>query len=96
MSDYLIDRRAMANASMSCSSTFPIVAGQVAGTSSPENRVPTTMPASIPTDQAYYWSVPWQADVRESLEALRAGEFVEFDSDDPNDVARWLLSDDEE
>lgn len=58
---------------------------------------PSNMPAAIPADQAYYWSVPWQDDVRESLAALKAGEFEDFsDSDDPNDVVRWFLADDDE
>jgi hypothetical protein len=52
------------------------------------------MPASIPSDQAYYWSANWQTDIRESLAALKAGEYVEFDSDDPNDIVRWFLSGD--
>jgi hypothetical protein len=57
---------------------------------------PAEVPASIPTDQAYYWSVPWQTDIRESMNALSAGEFEDFDSDDPNDVARWLLGGDDD
>ena len=51
------------------------------------------MPASIPADQAYYWSAAWQDDIRDSLEALAGGEYEDFDSDDPNDVVRWFLSD---
>jgi hypothetical protein len=55
------------------------------------------VPPSIPADQAYYWSIPWQRDVKESLDALNAGEFADFeDADDPNDVVRWLLADDDE
>jgi hypothetical protein len=57
---------------------------------------PTAMPAAIPADQAYYWSTAWQDDVRELLDALARGEYEEFKSDDPNDVVRWLLSDDDE
>lgn len=56
-------------------------------------RVPRSMPASIPADQAYYWSHVWQEDVREAMAALEAGEYEQFDSDDPNDVVRWFLSD---
>jgi hypothetical protein len=50
----------------------------------------------IPADQIYYWSSPWQQDVAESMKALHSGDFVDFDSDDPMDVARWLLSVDED
>lgn len=53
-------------------------------------------PLFIPADQAYYWSSPWQRDVALSMEALRNGDFVDFDSDDPMDVAKWLLSVDED
>lgn len=56
--------------------------------------VPTNMPVAIPADQAYYWSVPWQDDVREAMEALARGDYVEFSGDDPDDVVRWFLSDD--
>lgn len=65
-----------------------------AASSIDERRTPTRMPAAIPADQAYYWSHGWQADVQEAREALLRGDYEEFDSDDPNDVARWLLSDD--
>jgi hypothetical protein len=57
---------------------------------------PRRVPAFISADQAYYWSRPWQEDVLASMDALRKGEFEDFDSDDPNDVARWLLSVDED
>lgn len=65
-----------------------------AASSADERRTPARMPAAIPADQAYYWTHGWQADVSESREALRRGDYEDFDSDDPNDVARWLLSDD--
>jgi hypothetical protein len=45
--------------------------------------------------EAYYWSATWQAGEKESLAALENGEGITFDSDDPTDVARWLLSDDD-
>jgi len=54
------------------------------------------VPLMIPADEVYYWSRPWQQDVLTSMKALRSGEFMDFDSDDPNDVARWLLSIDED
>lgn len=58
-------------------------------------RIPRHMPVFVPRDQAYYWSFPWQEDIRESMAALKAGDYEEFDSDDPNDVVRWLLSEEE-
>ncbi len=74
-------------------STVPVTAGRAAS-NTPE--LPRTAPLFIRADEAYYWSVPWQRDVRESMAALAAGEYEDFDSDDPNDVARWLLSVDED
>jgi hypothetical protein len=61
-----------------------------AATNSPD--VPRTMPAFIRADESYYWSFPWQEDVREAMAALAAGDYEEFDSDDPNDVVRWMLT----
>ena len=66
-----------------------------AASSVDEGRASAGMPASIPADQAYYWTHAWQADIRESREALKRGDYEVFDSDDPNDVAHWLLSGDE-
>jgi hypothetical protein len=75
-------------------SAVDVAVAVAASATVPTERVPTTMPAAIPTDQAYYWSVPWQRDIRESLDALAAGEYEDFDDpNDPNDVARWLLAD---
>jgi hypothetical protein len=61
--------------------------------------VPTGFPASdrkvplvIERDQAYFWNPEWQEAVREAMADVLAGEFVLFDSDDPADVARWLLT----
>ncbi len=59
-------------------------------------NVPRSMPAFIRADEAYYWSFQWQEDVREAMAARVAGDSVVFDSDDPNDVVRWLLSVDDE
>lgn len=57
---------------------------------------PRTIPTFIGADEVYYWSSPWQEDVREAMAARAAGESVLFDSDDPNDVVRWLLADEDE
>jgi hypothetical protein len=54
------------------------------------------VPLFIPADEVYYWSSSWQQDVAESMAALRSGDYVDFDSNDPKDVAHWLLSVDED
>jgi len=53
------------------------------------------MPAFISADEAYFWSFAWQEGIREALAARESGDSVVFDSDDPSDVVRWLLSDDD-
>jgi len=63
----------------------------VAGVSN-DARISRTIPAFVRADEAYYWSFRWQQDVAESMAALASGDYEDFDSDDPNDVARWLLS----
>jgi hypothetical protein len=68
------------------------VAASVGATASRGVTTSPSVPAYIGLDEAYYWSFKWQQDVRESMAALAAGEYEDFDSDDPNDVARWLLS----
>jgi hypothetical protein len=55
------------------------------------DRLPRAVPAFIGADEAYYWSFPWQEDVRDSMRALSEGEYEEFNSDDPSDVVRWML-----
>lgn len=59
------------------------------------SRMAHGVPLSIPRDQLYYWSMSWQDDIRESMEALRAGEYVDFESDDPSDIVRWFLDDED-
>jgi hypothetical protein len=54
------------------------------------------MPPVIPADQVYYWSSEWRRAIAQSHAALEAGDYVEFDSDDPNDIVRWFLSDDDD
>lgn len=53
-------------------------------------------PMFIAADEAYYWSIPWQLDIQRSMKALSEGDYVEFDSDDPSDVVRWMLDVDDE
>lgn len=51
------------------------------------------IPASIPRDQAYYWTTRWQSDEAEALEDLRRGDSLTFDS--PGEAIKWLLSNDD-
>lgn len=69
------------------------VSADAASSTSALDRIPKHMPLFIPRDQAYYWSFPWQKDIQDSMKALEKGDYEEFDSDDPSDVVRWLLSD---
>lgn len=55
-----------------------------------------TVPLTIPRDQLYYWTGLWQDGVKVAREALDRGDYEEFDSDDPNDVVRWLLDPEED
>jgi hypothetical protein len=50
------------------------------------------IPPAISGEQAYFWSASWQEEEAESLREHEVGSFETFDSDDPNDVIRWLLS----
>jgi hypothetical protein len=54
------------------------------------------LPFAVPQSQLYYWSRLWREGIRVSREALESGEYVDFDSDDPSDVLRWLFGDDED
>lgn len=49
-------------------------------------------PAPIPADETYYWSPQWQEGVRESMAALANGDYIDFDSNDPNDATLWLTN----
>ncbi len=49
-----------------------------------------TVPLTIPASQEYYWQHAWQQGERETLAALAEGNSVLFDSDDPEDIVRWL------
>ncbi len=48
-----------------------------------------TIPAFIPADQAYYWSVSWQESERQALADIENGRLRTFN--DPNDAVRYLL-----
>jgi hypothetical protein len=53
-------------------------------------------PMMIDRAEAYYWTAAWQDGMREAVEALMAGKYRRFDSDDPLDLARWLLNEKED
>lgn len=67
---------------MSLASGQTQISAQFAG----RGRVPLTMPRA----QEYYWQNGWQQGERQALADLGAGTRVRFDSEDPEDAARWL------
>jgi len=75
---------------------IPLIAGATATAATNTPHRSSEIPLFIRADEAYYWSAPWQHDVREAMAARAAGESVIFDSADSNDVVRWLLSVDHE
>lgn len=76
-------------------STANTVSADTSAVSSNITQLPDKIPLFVPSGQAYYWSILWQNDVRTSIAALEAGDYVDFDTDDPHDVARWLLSEED-
>ena len=58
-------------------------------------EVQQTVPLTMPRSQAYYWRSTWQKAERANLAELDAGDRVRFDSDDPDDILRWLDEPDE-
>jgi len=50
----------------------------------------------MPSAQEYYWRSRWQKGERETLATIEDGDAVVFDSDDPEDVVRWLHEPDED
>jgi len=48
------------------------------------------VPFVMPTEQEYYWRSSWQTDERTALAERDAGEVFRFDSEDPEDAARFL------
>ncbi len=47
-------------------------------------------PLFVARDELFYWTKAWQQGERESLAELDAGNGILFDSDDPEDIVRWL------
>lgn len=52
-------------------------------------------PLFIAQDEIFFWTAAWQAGERESAAERAAGNSIVFDSDDPQDIIRWLHADDE-
>jgi hypothetical protein len=69
-------------------SSIEIVPGAAEAANRPNNRF--RVPLVMPSDQEYYWRFTWQHEERQCLLELDAGNWVTFDSDDPEDAARWL------
>jgi hypothetical protein len=78
------------------SGPMPLITAPTATAATNAPSRSSDIPLFIRSDEAYYWSVPWQKDVREAMAARAAGESVVFDSEDSNDIVRWLLSVDDE
>jgi len=53
------------------------------------------VPLTIPSAQAYFWGHKWQQAERETLAAFDAGQGIVFDTDDPQDILRWLHAPDD-
>ena len=54
----------------------------------------SALPASIPSDEVFFWSSKWQLDELEAAKDLARGEVHSFSSG--TEAVRWLLSDDED
>ncbi len=72
----------------------PHVAPAESGSNAARWRRP--IPFSMPRDQVYYWSNAWQSAESGARADLAAGRFIDFDSNDPSDVLRWLHGPDAE
>lgn len=54
------------------------------------------VPLTMPSAQEYYWHFEWQQGEREGAAEREAGDVVRFDSDDPEDIVRWLHEPDDD
>jgi hypothetical protein len=68
--------------------TVTIAAGSGATTIDPR-RVPTHMPAFVPSDELFFWTRAWQEGERESAAEREAGNLRTFEN--PRDLLSWLL-----
>ncbi len=65
-----------------------------AGVTNAPGRVPERMPATVPSDQLYYWTGAWREGEAEGLADLAAGRARNFA--DPMDAIRYLVSPDDD
>ena len=49
------------------------------------------VPILMSREQEHLFSSVWREGDRESMADIESGQFQVFDSDDPDDVVRWLL-----
>lgn len=66
----------------------------IASASVNTNAARQGVPMTMSPDEIGYWTTKWRADEQESARARERGDSCVFDSDDPSDAVRWLLSDD--
>ena len=52
-----------------------------------------SVPFEIPASQEYFWRPQWQAGEQEAAGELRRGDFLEFDTSNPQGVIDWLHED---
>ncbi len=53
-------------------------------------RLPSGVPLLVPLSEAYYWTREWQQGEKEAKREIEAGNYVEFDGDDPDEIRRWF------
>ena len=58
-------------------------------------RHPRRVPLFIPRDETYYWTREWQESIRRSMADLEAGNYTDFDSDEPKAFLRRFLGDED-
>ncbi len=76
---------------MEATTTITPEATDQAGAATEPNKVHA--PIAFPAEQAYYWTSRWQEAEEEALAEIAVGDFETFDSNDPDDIVRWLRDD---
>jgi len=70
---------------------MPLLTDQTRATAVFDRRIPLTIPSS----EEFFWRFDWQQGERDTLAELEAGNAIIFDSEDPEDIVRWLHEPDE-